>query len=275
MTFYRQHYPSPALSEFIECYWILRMHHDHFNKQRLIPGGRIEVIFNFGSAVSWMVDEHDHVAGILENDIGLMGQRNKIYFAAFEGPLNLIGIRLKPCGLTAFSDVPAMLLLNKLVSAGDVFGSCVKDWQERIHHQKSDDEKFLLLDMLMLSVLRKKPAGLKTMQAMIDSIRTINDPVSISTICHQAGWNYKKLERSFLKYTGYTPKQYTSIVRFNKALRQIDKNNESLTSTGIDCGYYDQAHFIKECIRLAGTTPGRLQTEEHSIAGLLVTHQPV
>jgi len=194
--YYQQHYPSTALAEYIECYWILRMHHEHFNKQRLIPGGRIEMIFNFGSSVSWMMNEHDQVEGVLENDIGVMGQRNKIYFAAFNGPLNVMGIRFKPGGLTAFSDIPAMLLLNKLLSAQNVFGHYIKDWKEKIQDAANDEGKFLLMDMLMLSALKNKPAEWKAMHAMIDSIRLINDPVSISTICHQTGWNYKKLERS-------------------------------------------------------------------------------
>jgi AraC-like DNA-binding protein len=273
--FYKQYIPCPELTEYIECYWILRMHHPVFNKQRLVPGGRIEMIFNFESAVSWMIDEHDVITGILEDDASVMGQRNKIFYAAFAGPLHLMGIRFKPGGLAAFSDIPAMQLLNKLLNAEDIFGSCVKNWKEKISDKQHDDEKILLLDTLMLSAFQKRPAEWKSIHAMIDSVRTINDSVSVSAICDQSGWNYKKLERSFLKYTGYAPKQYMRIIRFNKALRQIDKNHQSLTATGFEFGYYDQAHFIKDFIQLAGTTPGRLQTEEHAIANLLVTHQPV
>ena len=233
------------------------------------------MIFNFGSAISWMIDEHDVVTGVLKDDTCVMGQRNKIYYAAFAGPLHLMGVRFKPGGLAAFSDVPAMQLLNKLLVAEDVFGSSVKNWKEKILDEEDDDEKFLLLDTLLLSAFQKRPAEWKSMHAMIDSIRMINDPISVSTICDQMGWNYKKIERSFLKYTGYAPKQYMRIIRFNKALRHIDRNRQSLTSTGFEFGYYDQAHFIKDFIQLTGTTPGRLQTGEHVIANLLVTHQPV
>lgn len=273
--YYRQYIPSAALSDFIECYWILRMPNPGCSRQRLIPGGRIEIIFNFGAAISWMISEDNQPAAILQNEVGVMGQRNRIYYASLNSPVDLIGIRLKSGAQNAFTDIPAADLLNKLLNAEDVFGVQVKSWNEKILTAKSEQEKFLALDELVFSALRHKNNDLGQMQSMLDCVRKMDEPLSIASLSHQSGWGYKKLERSFLKYTGYSPKQYMRIIRFNKALREIDRGLQSLTAIGFECGYYDQAHFIKDCIHLTGTTPGRLQTDEQVIANLLIKYQAV
>jgi len=273
--YYQQYKPSASLAAFIECYWILRTQNPGCSRQRLIPGGRVEIIFNLGAEVSWMISEDNESAAILQNQVGVMGQRNKIFYASLNSPVYLIGIRLKSGALNAFTDIPATDLLNKLLHAEDVFGSHVKDWIEKIQSADSENEKFLALDALALSGLCNKNIELGKMQSMLDCVRNMDEPFSIAALSHQSGWGYKKLERSFLKYTGYSPKQYMRIIRFNKALREIDRGTQSLTAIGFDCGYYDQAHFIKDCIHLTGTTPGRLQTNEQAIANLLIKHQPV
>jgi len=271
---YRQYLPSDALRNYVECYWVASLHRDDFGRQRLIPGGRVELIFNFGSPVSWMYDELGQSSHTLKNEFVVMGQRNKIYYASFEGAFNMAGIRFKPAGITAFTNIPVANLLNNLLDAEDVFGAGMKPWCDKICNAQTDEEKIHVFDKLLLSILRNEPAEWNAMQGIINSIRA-NNLENISAACYQTGWNYKKLERSFLKYAGYSPKQYMRIVRFNKALRKIDTNQESLTSIGFDCGYYDQAHFIKDCIHLAGTTPGKLQTGDQIITSFLIKHQAV
>ena len=66
----------------------------------------------------------------------------------------------------------------------------------------------------------------------------------------------RHFERRFKHATGYTPKEYTRIVRFRRTmdvLRQVTRDN--LFSVAIDCGYYDQSHLVKEFKRLSGSPP--------------------
>ncbi len=272
---YAQRVPAEELRNYIECYWILRMHHSALGRQRLIPGGRIEMIINFGSALPWMVDEQNNVSGYLGNGVSVMGQRNKIFYAVFEGSLDLIGVRFKPGGLSAFTHLPAKYLLNELVEGENVFGPLINNWKQQMQSLRKDQEKFELMDSFLKSLTGRYHSVEPVIMNIINGIKLNDEPVSISAIGRQTGWNYKKLEREFLKYTGYTPKQYMRIVRFNKALRKIYTDKQSLTATGFDFGYYDQAHFIKDCIQLTGTSPGRLQCKEQAIANLLIENQPV
>jgi AraC-like DNA-binding protein len=44
---------------------------------------------------------------------------------------------------------------------------------------------------------------------------------------------------------------------------------------GYACGYFDQAHFIKDFARFAGMTPGQFRVEENPVAELLIRNQTV
>ncbi|TWV97499.1 helix-turn-helix domain-containing protein [Chitinophaga pinensis] len=61
----------------------------------------------------------------------------------------------------------------------------------------------------------------------------------------------RQLERNFQRHIGVSPKEFTNIVRFRCALSQIKHNKQegSLLSIALDCGYYDHAHLTNEIKR--------------------------
>jgi len=241
--------------------------------ERLIPGGRTEMILNFGHPMQFLM--HDD----LSNDKAvthaqIMGQRNRIYYAKQTGDTDLLGVRFKPGGINAFTKLPAAILLNQIIPAEDVLGITLKDWEGRLREKKNDDERIYLLDQLLMQIAKSTTAEWTSCNKAVDTIRK-SSPVSVNALCNESESYYKKMERTFLKYVGYTPKHYYRIVRFNRAIRQMQVNNKSLTSICYDCDYYDQSHFIKDFRQFAGTTPKHFQAENHTIADFLINRQPV
>ena len=53
-------------------------------------------------------------------------------------------------------------------------------------------------------------------------------------------------------------KSFFSVQRFNKSLQLVRSADLSLTNIAYECGYYDQAHFIKEFKSYTGISPSRL-----------------
>lgn len=274
MFFYQQYGPCPALADFVECYWILRSPADFMHEpDRLIPGGRVELMFNFGNPVQWLVNK-DMTGGSMMHGAFIMGQRNKIFYAKSNGGANMMGLRFKPGGIAAFTRVPAVMLLNSVVPAADVFGAYIDNWTEQLYTQPTDDKKIALLQVLLLKAITNNPTEKEVLQYAVAALRNGDEPSSIKTICDNTGWYYKKLERLFLKTTGYTPKYYAKITRFNKALRLM-QGSDSLTGICYECNYFDQSHFIKDFHAFAGTSPNQFKKEDNKIASLLIQHQPV
>jgi AraC-like DNA-binding protein len=293
MRFYRQYIPGVELSELIECYWVFRAPADVCEVERLIPGGRVEMIFHFGAPYN-LLSSPDAVVGDKGTPIHFMGQRDRIFYGSPNGYTDMLGVRFKPGGLAAFTDLPLSELLNRLIPADYVLGAAIKGWEDRLFALREDGQRVLLLDRLLAGLVRDPPVEQTVLRPALTMIRHHPDDTSVQGICEQTGWYYKKLERAFKEQVGYTPKQYCRIIRFNKAIRQMSTPREmgpyphegaprrpnaykldSLTKVGHACGYYDQSHFIKEFSRYAGTAPGDFPFVDHSMADYLIRHQPV
>lgn len=79
------------------------------------------------------------------------------------------------------------------------------------------------------------------------SVRSLMDEVCL---CQ------RHFERKFKHNTGFTPKEYSRIVKFKNAVELLrNTTSVNLLTTAIDAGYYDLAHFSKEIKTLSGNTP--------------------
>ena len=54
---------------------------------------------------------------------------------------------------------------------------------------------------------------------------------------------------------GLSPKTYLSVLRFKKVVDRIQSGPLNWQDILFDCGYFDQAHFIKEFKEFSGFTP--------------------
>jgi AraC-like DNA-binding protein len=275
MPIYQQFSTSPLLADLVQCYWIVRAPCNTLGKkERLIPGGRIEMMFNFADPLRWLISKQDSQGTVMQN-IFLMGPRDRVYYAYGAGTIDMAGIRFKPGGLAAFTGVPVLTILNQVVPAEYIFGTAVNDWQALLYKMETDEDKINLLDRLLIKAVRNYDPDLQMVKNVVETIRINDDPTRIQSICDKTGWSYKKLERAFQKNAGYTPKYYCKIVRFNKALRLMANNLQSLTEVCYDCHYFDQSHFIKDFHQFAGTTPSSFNKEDNRMVSFLIRHQPV
>jgi transcriptional regulator GlxA family with amidase domain len=66
----------------------------------------------------------------------------------------------------------------------------------------------------------------------------------------------RQLQRKFQRDVGASPKFFARTLRFEQAQRRLMLEPETeLTGLAFDCGYFDQAHFIKEFRVFTGKTP--------------------
>lgn len=78
--------------------------------------------------------------------------------------------------------------------------------------------------------------------------------VSIKKIIDKLQISRDSFEKKFRKQVGTSPKKFSNIVRF----RNIFENNHkktTLTQIGLNAGYYDQSHFIKDFKIITGKKP--------------------
>jgi transcriptional regulator GlxA family with amidase domain len=72
----------------------------------------------------------------------------------------------------------------------------------------------------------------------------------------------RRLERHFLAHVGMSPKLFSRLVRFDRAVRGLRvRGATSWADFAVAHGYTDQAHFINEFREFAGVPPVEFERE--------------
>ena len=84
-------------------------------------------------------------------------------------------------------------------------------------------------------------------------------PAQIGHVAEAAGLSAGHFTRLFQEEVGLTPKQFARVRRFRTVLRRArtahTAQRVNWAQLAADCGYYDQAHLIKEFHAFAGVCP--------------------
>jgi transcriptional regulator GlxA family with amidase domain len=86
--------------------------------------------------------------------------------------------------------------------------------------------------------------------------------ISVDKLASDAGISTRQLQRKFLHEVGVGPKLLSRILRFQQVFRALERSDASWAPVAIDCGYYDQAHLIRDFNQFAGQTPSVLFAQQ-------------
>ncbi len=245
--------PSPDLKEYIQYYWLLEgIPSPDDLVQRIIPTGLPELLVNYGDRLLCTGDE----PGTLPPRMTLCGQRNTFYDVRQTGETRLVSALFTPAGASLFFHDSFASLLNRSVSLKEMFPFDSELLYERICSSGSSMEKIGVLESFIKNrITSRYRRDFSLLNGIISAIKESRGDITVDTICHNFGINYKFLERRFSQYIGMTPKNFLRIVRFQNVLDSYDKSGGSLTDLSLDCGYYDQSHFIREIREFTGYSP--------------------
>ncbi|MGG0288826.1 AraC family transcriptional regulator [Peribacillus butanolivorans] len=79
--------------------------------------------------------------------------------------------------------------------------------------------------------------------------------ININQLTMDTGYSDRYLRKKFEESIGFSPKQFSEIVRFQNSLAMIFKGNNSSLDIVHENGYHDHAHFIKGFKKFALLTP--------------------
>ncbi|GAA4685353.1 helix-turn-helix domain-containing protein [Phytohabitans rumicis] len=74
----------------------------------------------------------------------------------------------------------------------------------------------------------------------------------------ELGWSGRHLASTFRREIGLTPKMAARVLRFERAYAALG-SADSWADIAVSCGYYDQAHLIRDFKEFAGAPPGHFR----------------
>jgi AraC-like DNA-binding protein len=245
--------PSP-LHRFVECFWTLQGDAAvDTSAERILPDGCVELILNFGAQ---FIERCDGRKKRQPRNF-LVGQMTGPILISPTGPVELLGIRFHPGGTLPFLRVPLHEITDQVVELGSLSSKLERDLMEVTSESSSLSEKMLAVQAFLISCLastKHDPWLMKMAARIVDSAGS----VSVDRIASDAGVSSRQLERRFLREVGVGPKLLGRIIRFQQVFRAVEKCNSAWADIAVECGYYDQAHLIRDFNQFAQQTPAVL-----------------
>ena len=97
--------------------------------------------------------------------------------------------------------------------------------------------------------------ALKKAIAHID--RHYKENITLADLAAAAGMSKSTFCRVFTSSLSISPGEYITTIRINHARKLLSETSATVEQIALECGFYDQSHFIKAFKRERGTTPGR------------------
>ncbi|HKO99861.1 MAG TPA: AraC family transcriptional regulator [Pyrinomonadaceae bacterium] len=252
---YREITPSPALTPYIECFWTLERDAtaEQAEPERILPDGCVELILNFGDRFRALRDNGSQED---QPNFFMVGQMTKPMLIVPSGGVEIIGIRFHPGGTLPFFKNPMNELTNEIVEIGALSNSFESELINDVGEFRTLSEKVSRLDELLVS--RASTRTESSLRLLVNEIVARAGQVTVEELATTAGISNRQLARRFLSDVGLTPKLLCRILRFQQVFRALDRNDAGWSAIALDCGYYDQAHLIRDFQHFAGKAPALL-----------------
>lgn len=254
------HSPAFPLNRYIEQFVYYEGIDVAHSLDRFLPDGNTEIIINLTEHPQSIHDNetlkeiqvcrHAWVSGVRTKPITIpSGKRSRMLIVAF-----------KKGGAHPFYPFPMTEITNWVADADLIFGNPFYRLREQLLHAPSIEIMFLLMEQFLIQrggdALHADAAS-KCVAYAVSNIVNRPDASGSQILSDAIGYSQKHFIDLFKGQVGVTPKQYLKIMRFQKAIQEIEKGGfVNWNQIALESGFYDQAHFINDFKSFSGFTPG-------------------
>jgi AraC-like DNA-binding protein len=259
---YHEFQLNNSLADYIQTIWGMESEsgEDSYPRSLIMPDGIVEIIFHYEEPFyTWQ----DNKRFIQPENFAISMMRKFIEIGS-SGTTGFISVRFFPWGAYHFFNEAIQDFLDQAIEASRLWGNESKIIMKKIKEPKTIEQRFKLVEEFLLDKLAQFQKEESKTDNAIKLIRQTKGTLSIESICAETGFSKKQLERKFLSTVGTTPKVFSRITRFLNICQNLkEQSNQTLSQLTHDCGFYDQAHFIKEFKAFSGFTPKEFYEKEN------------
>ncbi len=246
--------PSFPLSQFVDCFIYHRGYSPAHKVDRFLPDGNVEIIIDLNDKPQFIYDNqtlkeiqtchHVWASGVRTEPITIpSGKESAMFIIAFKKGMAY-----------PFFPLPMNEISDCVVDADLLWGDEFANLREQILENVED--KFLIVENFLWRNFSSSLVLNPCVEYALTEIVRKPDQISLSKLNTKIGYSEKHFIAMFKHQVGVTPKTYLKILRFQKAVSDIE-NSKVINWTAIsnECGFYDQSHFINDFKHFSGFTP--------------------
>jgi AraC-like DNA-binding protein len=248
--------PDARLRELIEGPyqgWVEKMTGGMLRRE--VPSGIVPMIINLGPAYGLIDPTGQTQPRYLGSFVA--GMHDSFALTQSPGFATCLQVNLKPLGARQLLNVPMHSLANCVIELEDVLGITARHLAERMQDVSDWESRFQILDAfiaLRLAKAKSPPPGICWAWRQLNETGGL---IGARSLAAELGCSHKHLITQFRREIGLPPKTLARILRFSRVTEALSRNRvESWAQIAHLCGYYDQAHLIRDFREFAGSTPG-------------------
>lgn len=253
---YQLHIPSYPLNQFIKSFFYYREYSPQHSIERFIPDGNIQLLFELTNATKYIYDN---------TSLEEIQACKKVWFSGFRTePISIPSGRDSEMIVVEFRKGQAYpficesmhALTNHVVDAELVLKNDILQLREKLIEQPDPDQKFKILERDLLKFYINQLEKNPFVDFFISNILKSPNQTRLKALSEKVGYTQKHIIKMFKDHVGVAPKEFLKVIRFQKAINEIEKHrNINWSYLAMDCGYYDQSHFIADFKTFSGFTP--------------------
>ena len=228
--------------------------------ERILPSGAAQLIVNLKEDQTRLYDPERPHRWIATSGSVLSGVQSRFQVIDTSEQEYVAGVAFRPGGTVPFMRMPAHEASDADVPLEAIWGRRrTAELRERLLESGNSEAQLDVLEAALLEMF--SPVGAhRAVTFALAAFDRAPMTTSVADVTDAIGLSAKRFIERFKIEVGLTPKHYTRVRRFQRALTLTNRGRQvDWTRVALHCGYFDQAHFIHDFRSFAGLTPTAYQ----------------
>ena len=258
------HVPEGPIAAAASDFFYFKGYQPEHRIERLVPDGYTSLVIELDDQLRHVYD-NETLAPKQDCKVAwFSGLHQHFISIGAEPDSELLAIRFRPGLAYPLLQSPLTEVSDKVVPATDLFGDDIVVLRQQIIAQSEPAAKLRLVNDWLNKRYSKAHQVDPIIQAAIEAIVAAPTASTLKEVLAQEGYSAKHFIHLFKRYVGLPPKTFQRIMRFQQVIPLIHgKEKVNWAQVGTECGYYDQAHFIKDFQLFSGYNPSDFLDEQH------------
>ena len=252
---YRMHIPAPPLSQFIDFFFYYEGYAADHHIEKLLPDGSVDLLIDLTDTPKKLFLDEGATSYTTLKKSWISGMKTD-YILIDASVSNMIGVHFKPGGCYPFIDFPMAELNNLTIESHNIWGAGINTIREAILHEPEIEKRFAILEKYFLLKGKNRLDTHVLIHYSVNQLVQSPQMWTIKNLSDKTGVTPKHLITLFKKYVGLSPKMFSRVHKFQKVIELVGQEQKAdWAMLAYECGYFDQAHFIKEFQAFSGINP--------------------
>ncbi len=248
--------PDPRLRGYVGSYCSYDERTGSFARRRELPSDRVVLIVNLGRPIRVLARGGD-ADWTVQPDGFLAGLSDTYAVTETRGAQRGVQVDLTAVGAHLLLRLPMHEVTGRVVTLEELLGRSGALLREVVAEADGWEGRFAALDAFFVDRLDQARSPVPNVTRALGRLRETGGAMRVGALAAELGCSRRHLVAQFREQVGVPPKLLARILRFERAVALVDDAAPmGWAEIAATCGYYDQAHLVRDFRQFTGSAPG-------------------